>query len=115
MRGGKALLRRRGNLAAAGLDEDRWRRQWKSARLSCPVDFTYRGGDVAAQAATGAIRYDISQDPASGRWYLDASWKTPPAQVPSLEELRRHPVVAVDVNAGHLVVTADGNVLGPVG
>jgi hypothetical protein len=73
------------------------------------------GGEVAAQAASGAVRYDISQDPASGRWYLDASWKTAPAPAPSLEELRRHPVVAVDVNAGHLavaVVAADGNVLG---
>ena len=52
-------------------------------------------------------------DPASGRWYLDASWKTAPGPAPSLEELRRHPVVAVDVNAGHLavaVVAADGNV-----
>ena len=32
-----------------------------------------------------------------------------------LEELRRHPVVAVDVNHGHLAVAAvapDGNVLG---
>ena len=84
-------------------------------RLCCPVEFTYRGGEVAAQAASGAVRYDISQDPASGRWYLDASWKTAPAPAPSLEELRRHPVVAVDVNTGHLavaVVAADGNVLG---
>jgi len=46
-------------------------------RLSVPVRFGYRGGDVAAQAATGAVRYDISYDPARGRWYLDASWKTP--------------------------------------
>ena len=62
-----------------------------------------------------AVRYDISQDPASGRWYLDASWKTPRAPAPSLQDLQRHPVVAVDVNAGHLavaVVAADGNVLG---
>ena len=84
-------------------------------RLSCPVAFSYRGDEVAAQAATGAIRYDITLDPASGRWYLDASWKTAPAPVPALEELREHPVVAVDVNAGHLavaVVTADGNVTG---
>ena len=50
-------------------------------RLSCPVAFSYRGDEVAAQAATGAIRYDISCDPASGRWYLDGSWKTAP--VPS--------------------------------
>lgn len=45
-------------------------------RLPCGVGFPYRGDEVAAQAATGAVRYDISRDPASGRWYLDASWKT---------------------------------------
>jgi IS605 OrfB family transposase len=84
-------------------------------RLSCPVAFSYRGDEVAAQAATGAIRYDISCDPASGRWYLDGSWKTSLRPVPSLGELRRDPVVAVDLNAGHLavaVVASDGNVLG---
>jgi len=117
--GGRALLRKRANLAAAGLDEDRWRAEWESARLfltadgekdkslgnetirwhpgegwleirlpaplahlanrphgryrlSCPVEFSYRGDEVAAQTATGAVRYDISRDPASGRWYLDA-------------------------------------------
>ena len=108
-RGGKALLRKRNNLAAAGLTETRWRERWAASRLfitadgekdktwgnetirwnpdqnwleirlpaplarlptgpgryrlSCPVGFTYRGGDVAAQAATGAVRYDISLDP----------------------------------------------------
>jgi IS605 OrfB family transposase len=84
-------------------------------RLSCPVAFTYRGDEVAAQAATGAVRYDIALDAASGRWYLDASWRTPAAPAPSLSELRQAPVVAVDVNAGHLavaVVTPDGNILG---
>src|SRR5580704_15517955 len=110
-RGGKALLRRRNNLADAGLSEEQWRAQWESARLfltadgekdktwgnetirwnpdqgwleirlpaplarlanrphgryrlSVPVRFGYRGGDVAAQAATGAVRYDICYDPA---------------------------------------------------
>jgi hypothetical protein len=79
------------------------------------VEFAYRGDEVAAQAATGAVRYDVSLSPGSGRWYLDASWKANPGPVPALEELRHHPVVAVDVNAGHLavaVVAADGNVLG---
>jgi len=162
VRGGKGLLRKRANLAAAGLTETEWRAEWEAARLfltadgeadktwgnetirwhpgeqwlevklpaplaqlanrphgryrlSCPVAFAYRGDEVAAQAATGAIRYDITCDPASGRWYADASWKTAPSPAPSLAELRCHPVVAVDVNAGHLavaVVTADGNVLG---
>jgi IS605 OrfB family transposase len=80
-------------------------------RLSCPVGFTYRGGDVAAQAATGAVRYDISLDPARGRWYLDASWKRPAAGPITLAQARQGTVVAVDVNAGHLAVA----VLDPAG
>ena len=111
VRGGRALLRKRANLAA-GLEEDRWRAEWESARLfltadgekdkplgnetirwhpgegwleiklpaplahlanrphgryrlSCGVGFSYRGDEVAAQTATGAVRYDISHDPAS--------------------------------------------------
>ena len=162
VRGGRALLRKRGNLAAAGLDEAQWRGQWESARLfltadgekdkawgnetirwnpdegwleiklpaplaplayrphgryrlSCPVGFSYRGDEVAAQAATGAIRYDISHDPARDRWYLDASWKAAPVPAPSLDDLRQAPVLAVDVNHGHLAVAAvapDGNILG---
>jgi hypothetical protein len=162
VRGGKNLLRKRNNLAAAGLTEDQWRREWEAARLfliadgeaskpwgnetirfhpdegwleiklpaplvhlanqprgryrlSCLVAFSYRGDEVAAQAATGAIRYDISHDPARGRWHIDASWTTAPAPAPSLDDLQEHPVVAVDVNAGHLaaaVIAADGNILG---
>ncbi len=162
VRGGKALLRKRNNLAAAGLTGAEWRQEWEAARLfltadgekdkawgnetirwhpeqgwlevklpaplaplanrphgryrlSCPVGFSYRGGEVAAQAATGAVRYDISHDPARGRWYLDASWKVPPVPASSLDELRQRPVVAVDVNHGHLaaaVIAADGNILG---
>ncbi len=87
----------------------------RSYRLSCPVEFTYRGGDVAAQAATGAVRYDISLDPARGRWYLDASWKTPVTEPVTLAQARRGTVVAVDVNAGHLAVAVlnpDGNQAG---
>ena len=162
VRGGKALLRKRNNLAAAGLTAAGWRREWESSRLfltadgekdkawgnetirvhpeegwlevklpaplarlanrphgryrlSCPVGFSYRGGEVAAQAASGAVRYDISYDPARGRWYLDASWKVPPVPTASLDELRQYPAVAVDVNCGHLaaaVIAADGNILG---
>jgi IS605 OrfB family transposase len=162
VRGGKALLRTRGSLAAAGLTQAQWRQQWESARLfltadgeaakaygnetirwhpdegwleiklpaplahmanqphgryrmSCPVAFSYRGDEVATQAASGAVRYDISRDPARGRWYIDASWKTAPASAPSLDDLRARPVVAVDVNHGHLaaaVIAPDGNVLG---
>ncbi|HEX6519918.1 MAG TPA: transposase [Streptosporangiaceae bacterium] len=84
-------------------------------RLACPVQFPYRGGEVAAQAASGAVRYDITLDPARDRWYLDASWRASPGPAPSLEELRQSPVLAVDLNHGHLaawVITPDGNPLG---
>jgi hypothetical protein len=85
-------------------------------RLSCPVTFSYRGGQAAAQAESGAIRYDIRFDPVKNRWYLDASWTTPPAPAPCLQELGRAPVLAVDLNHGHLagwVITPDGNPQGP--
>jgi IS605 OrfB family transposase len=163
VRGGKALLRKRANLAAAGLEEDRWRAEWESARLfltadgekdkawgnetirwhpdegwleiklpgplAClanrphgryrlmaPAGFSWRGDEVAAQAASGAVRYDISHDPARGRWYLDASWKAAPAPPALLDGLRQHPVLAVDLNHGHLAawaITPDGNPAGP--
>jgi hypothetical protein len=162
VRGGKALLQKRGNLAAAGLTKARWRQEWESARLfltadgeagkawgnetirwnpdegwlevklpaplarlanrpygryrlSCPVEFCYRGEEVAAQAATGAIRYDISHDPVRARWYIDASWRTTPLPAPALEDLRAAPVLAVDLNHDHLAawaVTPDGNPAG---
>jgi hypothetical protein len=85
-------------------------------RLVCPVVFTYRGDEWAAQTTTGAVRYDIAHDPAKGRWYLAASWRLPVVQPPSLLELRRHRVLGVDVNADHLdawVLDASGNPVGP--
>jgi hypothetical protein len=81
-------------------------------RLSCPVAFPYRGDEVAAQAASAPVRYDIIFDPDKGRWYLHASWKTSDVGPASLEELRNHRVLAVDVNADHLaawVLSPDGN------
>jgi len=78
------------------------------------VAFSHRGDEVAAQAASGAVRYDITFDPERGRWYLDASWKLAVTTPPSLEDLRDKPVLAVDVNAGWLaamVVDASGNPL----
>jgi hypothetical protein len=162
VRGGRALLGNRANLAAAGLTEAGWRERWEAGRLfltadgeagkalgnetirwspdeqwlelklpaplghlanrphgryrlSCSAGFFYRGDEVAAQAMSAAVRYDISYDPQPGRWYLDASWRASPGLVPSLDDLRQHPVVAVDVNAGHLavaVITPDGNPAG---
>ena len=163
VRGGKALLRKRGSLTRAGVTDAWWRREWESARLfltadgekdkawgnetirwnpgegwleiklpaplarlanrphgryriSAPVGFSYRGDEVAAQAASGAVRYDISHDPARGRWYLDASWKAAPAPVLLLDELGATPVLAVDLNHGHIAawaVTPGGNPVGP--
>jgi hypothetical protein len=84
-------------------------------RLTCPAGFSHRGDEAAAQAASGAVRYDVSFDAERGRWYLAASWKKAPALAVTLEELRAGTVVAIDVNAGHLavaVVAADGNVIG---
>jgi hypothetical protein len=79
------------------------------------VSFPYRGEEAAAQAASGAVRYDISCDPGKDRWYLDASWTFPVAGVAALDEVRQSPVLAVDLNDGHLaawVLDTSGNPLG---
>src|SRR5262249_28160617 len=84
-------------------------------RLSCEVRFEHRGDEVAAQAATGAVRYDISFDPVKGRWYIDASWKATPRPAPPPDAPRPWPAVAVAVNHGHVaaaVLAPDGNVSG---
>jgi hypothetical protein len=85
-------------------------------RLTCPVAFTYRGDEVAAQAASGAVRYDITLDPAKHRWHLAASWKVQPEPIPSVEQAVAGGVVAVDLNADHLACWAidrHGNPIGP--
>ena len=84
-------------------------------RLATPVTWPYRGDEVAAQATTGAVRYDISYDPKKRRWYADASWKTAATPIASLGQLRRGPVVAVDLNVGHLAVSALDCYGNPVG
>ena len=84
-------------------------------RLDCEVTFSYRGDEVAAQAATGAVHYEIVPDAGTGRWHLEASWKTNPGPFVSLEELRAGPAVAIDLNDGHIAVAvlrAEGNYIG---
>jgi hypothetical protein len=80
-------------------------------RLSCPVGFSYRTDQWAAQVASGAVRYDISYQPERDRWYLDASWTRPRRPVPTQAKLASLPQVAVDLNAGHM----DCVVLDPAG
>jgi hypothetical protein len=80
---------------------------WLEVRLPAPL---------ARLANRPHGRYDITLDPVRDRWYLDASWKTAPGPAPSPGELRQHPVLAVDLNHGHLaawVITPDGNPAGP--
>jgi hypothetical protein len=84
-------------------------------RLTCDVSFSYRADDVAAQAASGAVRYDITLDPDKARWYLRAAWKTPPMTAKTLEELQGQQVLGVDLNPAHLAAVAldaSGNPLG---
>jgi hypothetical protein len=84
-------------------------------RLACPVGFGYRAEEWAAQAASGAVRYDLRLDSARNRWYLDASWRLPARPPPSLAELRQHRALGVDLNASHLdcwVLDPAGNPIG---
>jgi IS605 OrfB family transposase len=81
-----------------------------------PIGFTHRGEEWHARVSSRrAVRYDIIFDPDRGRWYLDASWKTTPEPAPELDELRRHRVLGVDLNNGHLatcVLDGSGNPVG---
>jgi hypothetical protein len=84
-------------------------------RLACPVHFAHRSDEWAVQAATGAVRYDVTFDPVRARWYLSASWRRPAVQPPPLDDLRRHRALGIDLNADHLacwVLDAAGNPIG---
>jgi hypothetical protein len=85
-------------------------------RLSCPVHFSHRGDEWAAQTAGGAVRYDITFGPNKPRWYLHASWVRPPVDPVTVDAALAHGVVAVDLNSGHVacaVVDRHGNPAGP--
>ena len=85
-------------------------------RFSAPVRFKNKAsGQWAAQALSGSVAYELAWNPDKRRWYLDASWQTPNEPPLSLETLRSHRVLAVDLNADHLachVVAPDGNPVG---
>ena len=77
--------------------------------------FNHRSAEWAAQAATAAVSYELTFDPGKGYWFLDASWRPAPVEVPSLHQLRSLHTLAVDLNADHIaawVVTPDGNPIG---
>lgn len=86
-------------------------------RIAVPVIFAYRHADWSDRvSAHQAVRYDISFDPETVRWYVDASWKTPAVEhVPTVEQLRSQRHLGVDLNADHLaavVVDSSGNPVG---
>jgi hypothetical protein len=84
-------------------------------RLSCPVRFSHRADEWAAQAASGAVRYDIAYRPDRGRWYLSASWIRPAPPAVTVQQAVAGGVLAVDLNAGHLAcwqIDPDGNPVG---
>jgi hypothetical protein len=84
-------------------------------QLSCPVRFTHRGGEWAAQVASGAVRYDIAYQPHRGRWYLSASWTRPTPPAVTVQQAVAGGVLAVDLNAGQLAcwqIDRHGNPVG---
>ncbi len=80
------------------------------------VAFNHRVGDWLDRVTNHrAIRYDITLDPANGRWYVDASWGGTQGVAPTVAQATAGRVLAVDVNADHLaawVVDAAGNPVG---
>jgi hypothetical protein len=84
-------------------------------RLSCPVRFSYRTDEWAAQVASGAVRYDISYRPDRDRWYCSASWTRPPPPTITVQQAVAAGILAVDLNAGHLAcwqIDSHGNPIG---
>jgi hypothetical protein len=87
-------------------------------KLACTVGFSHRREEwLDRVTANRAVRYDLTCDPERGRWYLDASWSTAKAVLPSPGELAATGarLLAVDLNADHLaacVVDAHGNPVG---
>ncbi|WP_330331747.1 hypothetical protein OHS33_19855 [Streptomyces sp. NBC_00536] len=87
-------------------------------RLACTVSFSHRREEwLDRVTANRAVRYDITYDPARGRWYLDASWSTGEVALPTPKEIHGfgERLVGVDLNADHLaayVLDPHGNPVG---
>jgi hypothetical protein len=84
--------------------------------LSVPALFHHRADEWADRAVSDrSIRYDISHDPGTGRWYVDASWGYRDLPVPSMHAVQGSSILGVDLNAGHLagcVIDPSGNPVG---
>ncbi|WP_427005730.1 hypothetical protein [Pseudarthrobacter sp. H2] len=84
--------------------------------LCVPVLFHHRAGEWRDRAASNRnIRYDISHNPDTGRWYIDASWGYRDLPVPSPDSLHGSSGLGVDLNADHLagcVIDPSGNPVG---
>ncbi|MFD3586516.1 IS200/IS605 family accessory protein TnpB-related protein [Streptomyces sp. NPDC058683] len=71
--------------------------------LAATVSFAHRGDQWADRiTANRAVAYRIHEDTVRGRWYLTASWTTPPVRTMPLEAARARGLVGVDTNADHL-------------
>ncbi|MFJ7048711.1 IS200/IS605 family accessory protein TnpB-related protein [Streptomyces sp. NPDC101112] len=84
--------------------------------LACRVAFAHRGTEWADRVeANRAIAYRIHLDTGRDRWYVTASWQTPPTLTLPLEAALAHGVIGVDMNADHLAawrLDLDGNPTG---
>ena len=84
--------------------------------ITASVVFSHRGSQWRERIANNrAVRYDITDDPQRGRWYLHASWTVPAPPVIPPAAVQQHRVLGVDVNDGHLamcVVDPSGNAVG---
>ncbi|MFG2295260.1 hypothetical protein [Streptomyces sp. NPDC048603] len=87
-------------------------------RLACTVTFHHRRQEwLDRVTANRAVRYDIVHNPARDRWYLDASWSTDAAVLPTPKEIRQsgQRLLCIDLNADHLaayVLDPHGNPTG---
>ncbi|MCT7351574.1 transposase [Streptomyces sp. 15-116A] len=71
--------------------------------LTGRVAFAHRGQEWADRvAANRAVAYRIHFDVQRDRWYLTASWQTPPTPVIPIEAALADGVIGVDMNADHL-------------
>ncbi|MGI5290356.1 IS200/IS605 family accessory protein TnpB-related protein [Nonomuraea polychroma] len=84
--------------------------------LTARVRFAHRGTQWRDRIETNrAVAYRIHLDVDRGRWYITASWQTPPAPTIPMSAALAHGVIAVDTNADHLAawrLDVHGNPIG---